>query len=86
MGRIFFDVIPAGGDWMVKIDGDSGEWRFDRKADAIHSAVAAARRHWTDTGKCTGVRILRATGTWKPECNFGTEVAAAPVERPTTSP
>jgi hypothetical protein len=71
MARIFFDVIPNGGDWMVKIEGDSGEWRFDRRADAIHSAIAAARRHWTDTGKSTGVRIRQATGTWKRECVFG---------------
>ena len=71
MTRINFDVIPAGGEWMVKIDGDSGEWRFDRMADAIHSAVAAARRHWTDTGRATGVRIQRASGTWKRECAFG---------------
>lgn len=71
MGTTYYDVIPVGTQWAMKVDGHDQTWCYSTQDQALNVAVDAARSLWERSGIRSAVRVQLADGEWDRRRTFG---------------
>jgi len=71
MGTTYYDVVPVGENWAMKVAGHDQAWYYPTQSEALDVAMNAARKIWETTGIRSGVRLQLANGQWQRKRTFG---------------
>ena len=75
----FYDVVPVGGQWAMKVAGHDQASYFPSQDQALNVAMDTARALWEKNGVRCVVRLQQPDGGWQRKRSFGnsTPVPAA---------
>ena len=71
MNAIYYEVVPVGVQWAMKVAGHDRTWCYPTQDQALSVAVNAARHLWELSGLGSGVRLQLADGNWQICQSFG---------------
>jgi hypothetical protein len=69
----YYDVVPVGGQWAMKVAGHDEAWYYPSQDEALNVAMDAARSLWEKSGLRAGVRLQQPDGEWQRKRVFGGE-------------
>ncbi len=73
MPRLYYYVVTSGQQWEVKYDGQPAGTRYlyNTQDEALQVARTTARKHHTDNGVPSGVKLQGANSLWRDEATYG---------------
>jgi hypothetical protein len=77
MDTIYYEVVPVGVQWAMKVAGHDRTWCYPTQDQALTVAVNAARHLWELSGLSTGVRLQLSDGNWQSGSLFGPATPAS---------
>ena len=72
MATAYYDVVPDGAQWAMKVAGHDQAWHYPSQEEALSVAMDAARSLWATSGIRSVVRLQQADGSWQRKRSFGT--------------
>jgi hypothetical protein len=67
----YYDVVPVGRQWAMKIAGHDQAWYYPTQDEALNVAMDAARTIWERNGIRSVVRLQLTDGEWQRKRSFG---------------
>ena len=71
MTTAYYDVVPVGTMWAMKVDGHDQAWCYPTQDQALNVAMDAARSLWENSGIRSAVRLQQRDGQWQRKRSFG---------------
>jgi len=71
MATTYFDVVPVGTQWVMKVEGQDQTWCYPTRDQALNMAMDSARSLWERWGVRCAVRLQQQDGRWQRKRSFG---------------
>ena len=71
MATAYYDVVPVGSQWAMKVAGHERAWYYSTQDEALNVAIEAARSIWEKSGIRSVVRVGEGNGRWQRSHAFG---------------
>jgi hypothetical protein len=71
MATVYYDVVPVGSQWAMKVAGHERAWYYSTQDEALNVAIDAARSIWEKSGIRSVVRVGQGDGRWRRNRAFG---------------